>query len=68
MLKIAKKFFDDNGIKYSIGFVTLLGTVRHKGFIPWDDYIDLIIPRNDYEKIKKIAKTEKSITCIPRDG
>lgn len=50
------KFFEKNNIKYSVYAGTLLGAVRHKGFIPWDDDIDLMLPRPEYEKLIKLAK------------
>ena len=52
MLKI-DKICRENDIRYSIAYGTLLGSIRHQGFIPWDDDIDIAMTRGEYAKLKK---------------
>lgn len=50
------KFFEENNISYCTCGGTTLGSIRHKGFIPWDDDIDIQIPRKDYDRLLEISK------------
>jgi len=56
MLKEFHEFCLDNNLRYFLDAGTLLGAVRHDGFIPWDDDIDLAMPREDYNKLLHLAK------------
>lgn len=59
MLKALDAFANEHHLTYYLSGGTLLGAVRHKGFIPWDDDMDLMIPRPDYEYLIKNFKHER---------
>ena len=58
IVKAVVKICDRHGLIYYMLGGTMLGAIRHKGFIPWDDDIDLGMPRDDYEKFLEIAPNE----------
>ena len=56
-----------NNIRYQIWAGTLLGAVRHRGYIPWDDDADVVMLREEYEKFKKVASQLNHDICYFQD-
>lgn len=65
-----KDFCNEHGLLFYMCGGCCIGSLRHKGFIPWDDDVDVFMPRDDYEKLKelwpKYANTEK-YACVYAD-
>ena len=62
--EICKKYH----IQYWIAYGSLIGTIRHKGFVPWDDDLDVCMMREDYEKLCKVPKEEWGEDCLFLSG
>jgi lipopolysaccharide cholinephosphotransferase len=68
ILKFLKQVCLENNLKWFLGYGTLIGAIRHKGYIPWDDDIDIVMPRSDYMKfIELIKNKERYVILNPYD-
>ena len=66
ILSDVAEFCEKNGIQYFLVCGTALGAIRHNGFIPWDDDVDIGMPRPDYDRFVDLYKSEKYIVCDTR--
>ena len=65
LLRTFHNYCLSHGLRYSLSGGSLLGAVRHEGFIPWDDDIDVMMPRTDYETfLKEFEKASTHITIL----
>lgn len=53
ILLVVDKIAKELNLKYVLAWGTLIGAIRHKGFIPWDDDLDIMMPRKDYDKLQE---------------
>lgn len=59
ILKQVADICDEQGLRYFLAYGTLIGAIRHKNTIPWDDDIDIMMPRPDYDKLLRYFESHK---------
>ena len=65
-LKAVTRFCDTNGIQYFLDSGTLLGAVRHQGFIPWDDDVDICMDVQNYRRFLRLARRMPERYYVPQ--
>ena len=68
IIKDVDFFMTESEIRYSLGGGTLLGAIRHGGFIPWDDDVDLILDRKNFNKLVSVFNDNCNVIAIKRPG
>lgn len=68
ILSVIDAFCINNNINYSLGYGSLIGAIRHKGCIPWDDDIDIIMTRSNYDKFISLFSCEGYKLYAPELG
>lgn len=64
ILKHIHVFCVKNDIRYSLGYGSLIGAIRHNGFIPWDDDADIFMPRPDYDKFVQLYQDSDEFSLL----
>lgn len=67
ILKDVHEFCVTNNIKYSLCGGTLIGAIRHNGFIPWDDDVDIVMPRPEYDRFIKSYQSKNGYKLFSRE-
>lgn len=67
MIKAVDTIFKENGIQYFLVGGSVLGAIRHKGFIPWDDDMDIGIKRNQFERAEELLASMNDYVYEPSD-
>lgn len=64
LLRVFDSFCRAHQIRYFLSYGTLLGAVKYKGFIPWDDDVDVLVPREDYDRLVAAFRDHDNIRLL----